>query len=113
MGAFTTRSLRFFLPLMILGVCHAGVGAVAHLWFGKDSERRRDSRLGHRDQSDREGTPAGKRKRQGRRATFHAEVRGMPRGDRVGWPGSHADQAAKPLRRLLRIACRLASMRET
>ena len=23
MGPFTTRSLKFFLPLMILGVCHA------------------------------------------------------------------------------------------
>ena len=46
MGAFTMRLLRLLLPVMILGLCLAGLGAVAHLRVGKDAEPRKRSAPG-------------------------------------------------------------------
>ena len=88
MGAFTMGLARLLLPGMILAAPR--VGSVSHLSFGKDADRRRNPCLGHRDQSDRKGTSAGARNRQGRRAALRAE----------GVPGCHGPtgQAAKLLR---------------
>ena len=84
MGPFTTRLLRFFLPLMILGVCHAAWAQSPTYGLGKTPSEEEIRAWDIAISPDGKGTPAGKRKRQGRRATFHAEVRGMPWGDRIG-----------------------------
>ena len=52
MEASTMRLLllRFLLPVMILAGCPRRVGAVAHLWFGKDSHRGGDPCPGYHHQ---------------------------------------------------------------
>ena len=113
MGAFTMRSLRLFLPLIVLGVCHAAWAQSPTYGLGKtptaEEIRAWDISIG----------PAGKELPPGKGSAkegadlLHAEVRGMPRANRVGRPGSHADQSPRLARRLVRNAWRLASIRIT
>ena len=58
--------------------------------------------LGHLHRSDRRGTSAGKRKRQGRRAAVsHEGMRGMPRRDGHRRHGAHSEkQGSRESRRL-------------
>ena len=74
-------SLRV-LPFALLAHGRLRAGAVADVWCGTHAERRGNPRVGYLHRSDRRGTPAGARNRQGGRAALSREgVRGMPRGD--------------------------------
>ena len=70
MGACTMGSRKLLLPAMILGMCQIAIGAVADVRRRAGADRRRNPRVGHRDQSRRQGTSAGTRHRQGRRAAL-------------------------------------------
>ena len=69
-----------------------GASALAQaptLWRGTHADRRGNPRVGYLHRSDRRGTPAGARNRQGGRAALsHEGVRGMPRGDGIERQGS-------------------------
>ena len=86
------------LPLLMLaGGLRAG--AIAHLWCGKDPDRRGNPCLGYLHQSYRRGAPAWARNRRGRRARLSAErVRGVPRADGDRWPRSQAGKTRRGAR---------------
>ncbi len=75
---------RLLLVTAIVADLPDCLDTVAHLRPREDPERRRNPRLGYRDQPDRKGTPARTRDCQRRRGALCPEgVRGMPRGNRI------------------------------
>ncbi len=87
MGASTMRSLKFLLPVIDPGVQPRRVGAVAHLWLGKDSYRGRDPRLGHHHQSGREANSRREEEapRKARSSSRRSARHATEQPDRVVW----------------------------
>src|ERR1700722_18987693 len=75
MGPFTTRLLKFFLPLMILGVCHSVCAQSPTYGLGKTPSDEEIRAWDIAISPTGKGTSAGTRKRERRRASLYAELR--------------------------------------